>query len=198
MRKALLFVVAVFTMALSFEVTAQQRVITGTVISEEDGLGLPGATVLVKGTTVGTTTDLDGNYSINVPAGSDVLIFSFVGLKAQEEAIGSRSVVNVTLTVDAAQLSEVVVTAIGIEREKKALGYAVTSVSSTQLENRPESDVARVVTNQRLVTTSLCSLWMVFLLTLLLTRKTDLQAVVLLPLLVSWISIQTTSRACLY
>jgi hypothetical protein len=69
MRKALLFVFALFTMALSFEVSAQQRVITGKVISDEDGQGLPGATVLVKGTTVGTTTDLDGNYSINVPAG---------------------------------------------------------------------------------------------------------------------------------
>ncbi|OOG69567.1 SusC/RagA family TonB-linked outer membrane protein [Algoriphagus sp. A40] len=145
MRKALLFVVALFTLTLSYEVAAQQRVITGTVISEEDGLGLPGATVLVKGTTVGTTTDLDGNYSINVPAGSDVLIFSFVGLKTMEEAIGNRAVVNVTLTTDASQLSEVVVTAIGIEREKKALGYAVTSVDNTQLENRPESDVARVL-----------------------------------------------------
>jgi hypothetical protein len=77
MRKALLFVIALFTMALSFEVSAQQRVITGKVISdEEDNQGLPGATVLVKGTTVGTTTDLDGNYSINVPEGSNVLIFS--------------------------------------------------------------------------------------------------------------------------
>lgn len=112
-------VVALFTMALSYEVSAQQRVITGKVISEEDGLGLPGATVLVKGTTVGTTTDLDGNYSINVPAGSDVLIFSFVGLATQEEQIGNRTVVNVTLTTDASQLSEVVVTAIGIERRKK-------------------------------------------------------------------------------
>ncbi|GAA0878560.1 SusC/RagA family TonB-linked outer membrane protein [Algoriphagus jejuensis] len=145
MRKALLLVVALFTMILSNEVSAQQRVITGTVISEEDGLGLPGATVLVKGTTVGTTTDLDGNYSITVPAGSDVLIYSFVGLKTQEEAIGNRSVVNITLTTDASQLSEVVVTAIGIEREKKALGYAVTSVGNEQLENRPEADVARVL-----------------------------------------------------
>ncbi len=145
MRKALLFVVALFTMTLSYEVSAQQRVITGTVISEEDGLGLPGATVLVKGTTVGTTTDLDGNYSISVPAGSDVLIFSFVGLKTAEEAIGNRSVVNITLTTDASNLSEVVVTAIGIEREKKALGYAVTSVGNEQLENRPEADVARVL-----------------------------------------------------
>ncbi|WP_296701098.1 SusC/RagA family TonB-linked outer membrane protein [Algoriphagus sp.] len=145
MRKALLFVVALFTMALSYEVSAQQRVITGTVISEEDGLGLPGATILVKGTTVGTTTDLDGNYSINVPAGSDVLIFSFVGLVSAEEAIGNRTIINVTLMTDAAQLSEVVVTAIGIEREKKALGYAVTTVGDEQLENRPEQDVARVL-----------------------------------------------------
>ena len=145
MRKALLLVVALFTMTLSFEVSAQQRVITGKVISDEDGLGLPGATVLVKGTTVGTTTDLDGNYSINVPAGSDVLIFSFVGLETSEEAIGNRTVINITLTTDASQLSEVVVTAIGIEREKKALGYGVTSVGSEQLENRPEQDVARVL-----------------------------------------------------
>ncbi|WP_297337495.1 SusC/RagA family TonB-linked outer membrane protein [Algoriphagus sp.] len=145
MRKALLFVVALFTLTLSYEVSAQQRVITGTVISDEDGLGLPGATVLVKGTTVGTTTDLDGNYSLEVPAGSDVLIFSFVGLEPKEEVIGNRTVINVTLTADAAQLSEVVVTAIGIEREKKALGYGVTSVGSEQLENRPEQDVARVL-----------------------------------------------------
>lgn len=145
MRKAILFVVALFTLTFSNEVLAQQRVITGTVISEEDGLGLPGATVLVKGTTVGTTTDLDGNYSISVPAGSDVLIFSFVGLEPAEEAIGNRSVINVTLALDASQLSEVVVTAIGIEREKKALGYAVTTVGDEQLENRPEQDVARVL-----------------------------------------------------
>ena len=72
MRKALLYVVAVFTMALSFEASAQQRVVTGTVISEEDGLGLPGATVLVKGTTVGTTTDLDGNYSLELSRSATV------------------------------------------------------------------------------------------------------------------------------
>jgi TonB-linked SusC/RagA family outer membrane protein len=145
MRKALLFVIALFTMTLSFEVSAQQRVVTGKVISDEDGQGLPGATVLVKGTTVGTTTDLDGNYSINVPAGSNVLIFSFVGLKAVEESIGNRSVVNITLTSDASQLSEVVVTAIGIEKEKKALGYAVSTVGDELLQNRPEADVSRVL-----------------------------------------------------
>ncbi len=145
MRKALLLVVALFTMTLSYEASAQQRVITGQVISDEDGMGLPGATILVKGTTVGTTTDLDGNYSINVPAESNVLIFSFIGLKTTEVAIGNRSVINVTLTTDASQLSEVVVTAIGIEREKKALGYAVSTVGDEQLQNRPEADVSRVL-----------------------------------------------------
>jgi TonB-linked SusC/RagA family outer membrane protein len=145
MRKALLFVIALFTMALSFEVSAQQRVITGKVISEEDNQGLPGATVLVKGTTVGTTTDLDGNYSINVPAGSNVLIFSFVGLKTKEESIGNRSVINLTLNIDASQLSEVVVTSLGIEREKKALGYAVSTVGEELIANRPEADVSRVL-----------------------------------------------------
>jgi TonB-linked SusC/RagA family outer membrane protein len=145
MRKALLFVIALFTMALTFEVSAQQRVITGKVISDEDGLGLPGASVLVKGTTIGTTTDLDGNYSINVPAGSNVLIFSFVGLKTQEESIGNRSVINVTLSIDAATLGEVVVTAIGIEKEKKALGYAVSTVGDELIQNRPEADVSRVL-----------------------------------------------------
>jgi TonB-linked SusC/RagA family outer membrane protein len=145
MRKALLFVIALFTMTLSFEVSAQQRVITGKVISDEDDQGLPGATVLVKGTTVGTTTDLDGNYSIVVPQGSNVLIFSFVGLKTTEESIGNRSVINVILTTDASQLSEVVVTAIGIEKDKKALGYAVSTVGEELIQNRPEADVSRVL-----------------------------------------------------
>jgi len=145
MRKALLFVIALFTMALTYEVSAQQRVITGKVISEEDGLGLPGASVLVKGTTIGTTSDLDGNYSINVPDGSNTLIYSFVGLETQEANIGNRSVINITLAIDAATLGEVVVTAIGIEKERKALGYGVSTVGEELIQNRPEADVSRVL-----------------------------------------------------
>lgn len=145
MKKALLVVFAFFTLVYNFEVMAQQKTITGTVISDEDGLGLPGATILVKGTTVGVTTDLDGKYSISVPSGSDVLVFSFVGLTSQEVTIGNQSTINITLLTDAKQLSEVVVTAIGIEREKKALGYAVTTVGEESISNRPESDVGRVL-----------------------------------------------------
>ena len=80
MRKVLLSVVLLLFTSLCFEAWAQQREITGTVISEEDGLGLPGATVIVKGTTLGTTTDLDGSYSITVPEGSEALIFSVLPL----------------------------------------------------------------------------------------------------------------------
>ncbi|MFD2035836.1 SusC/RagA family TonB-linked outer membrane protein [Belliella marina] len=145
MKKALLLLFVVIAFGINFEVMAQQKTITGTVISEEDGLGLPGATILVKGTTIGATTDLDGKYSISVPAGSNVLVFSFVGLATQEVTIGNQSTINVTLLTDAEQLSEVVVTAIGIEREKKALGYAVTSVGEELISNRPEADVSRVL-----------------------------------------------------
>jgi len=145
MRKILLLVCALFTLAWSADVMAQQRVVTGTVISEEDGQGLPGATVLVKGTTIGTVTDLDGNFSINVPAGSNMLVISFVGLATQEIPVGNRTNINIRLAPDAAQLTEVVVTAIGIERDKKALGYAVSTVGDELLANRPEADVSRVL-----------------------------------------------------
>ena len=109
MRKALLYVVAVFTMALSFEASAQQRVVTGTVISEEDGLGLPGATVLVKGTTVGTTTDLDGNYSLELSRSATVLAFSFTGYITKDINIGNQSRIDVNMEADATELDEIVV-----------------------------------------------------------------------------------------
>ncbi len=141
MMKALRIILALFSLTLSYEVSAQQRVITGRVISEEDGMGLPGATVLVKGSTMGTTTNLEGNYSVNVPEASDVLVFSFIGLKTVEEIIGNRSVINVTLIPDAAQLSEVVVTALGIERDKSSLGYATQQVSGDNIRVARETNV---------------------------------------------------------
>lgn len=136
MRKALLFIVALFTLTLGFEASAQQRVVTGKVISEEDGQGLPGATVLVKGTTVGTTTDLDGNYSINVPAGSNVLVYSFVGLRTIEESIGNRSVINITLVQEASQLSEVVVVGFGSTTKGDLTGN-IASVKGDALATVP-------------------------------------------------------------
>jgi TonB-linked SusC/RagA family outer membrane protein len=116
--------------------TAQaQFTVSGKVIVAEDQSSLPGVNILVKGTNNGTITDADGNYSINANSAEDVLVFSFVGYNAQEVSVEGRSTVNVTLTSDAKQLSEVVVTALGIKREDKSLGYAAQSVSENAVKD---------------------------------------------------------------
>ena len=99
----------------------------------EDGSPLPGVNVVVKGTTTGTVTDADGAYSLAVPAGGDVLVFTFIGLKTQEIAINGRAVVDANLEGDVTQLTEVVVTALGIERNKNELGYAAQQVSGDKI-----------------------------------------------------------------
>ena len=129
---------------LASNLWAQDRTISGTVSSDEDGSGLPGVNVILQGTTVGTTTDVNGSYSLGVPSDGGTLVFSFIGLASQEVAIGARSVVDVVMSSDVEELQEVVVTALGITKEKAALGYAVTSVGGEQLEARPEADIARL------------------------------------------------------
>jgi len=103
--------------------------VTGRVTNSADGSALPGVSVVVKGTTTGTTTDGDGTYTLSVsdPANS-TLVFSFIGFATQEIALGNKTTVNVTLVEDISQLGEVVVTALGIEREKRSLGYTVQEV----------------------------------------------------------------------
>ena len=114
---------------------AQERTITGTVV-DEDGLPLPGVTVLIKGTNTGTQTDFDGNYSITASQG-DVLVYSFVGMQTSEYTVGNNDTIDVTLTTDSSQLDEVVVTALGIEREKKSLGYATQEVDGSEVSDVP-------------------------------------------------------------
>jgi TonB-linked SusC/RagA family outer membrane protein len=134
MRKILLLGLTLFLVnAMAF---AQGRVITGTVTSTEDGMGVPGATVLVKGTTIGTATDIDGKYSINIPAGSNVLVFTFVGLTSQEVNIGNRSTINVALESDVTALSEVIVTGYGTQPKREVTG-AVSSVKGDAIQNLP-------------------------------------------------------------
>lgn len=133
MRKILLgCLVTVFSIA-SLQVLAQDRTVTGRVTAVEDGSGLPGVNVVVKGTSTGAVTDVDGAYSVTVPAGSDVLVFTFIGLKTQEIAIAGRSVVDAAMESDVTQLTEVVVTALGIERNKNELGYAAQQVSGDKI-----------------------------------------------------------------
>ncbi|WGH75424.1 SusC/RagA family TonB-linked outer membrane protein [Tenacibaculum tangerinum] len=116
---------------------AQEKTISGTV-SDETG-PLPGVNVLKKGTNTGTESDFDGKFSINAKAG-DVLIFSFVGMKTQEKIVGASNTMNITMTNDNV-LDEVVVTALGIKREKKSLGFAQQSVDSEQLTQTREVDI---------------------------------------------------------
>ena len=133
---------SILTLLLAFVVQitfAQQQTITGTV-TDSDGLPLPGVNVLIKGTTDGTQTDFDGNYSIEASQG-DVLVFSFVGLATAEYTVGSTSTLDVTMENDSAQLDEVVVTALGIKREKQSLGYAQQSVGGESLAKARETSV---------------------------------------------------------
>ena len=122
-----------------FTFLEQQTQITG-VISDADG-PLPGATVSIKGTTVGTTTDFDGNYAIEAENGEAVLVFSFVGYKTQEIVVGSQTTINVTLISDS-QLDEVVV--IGYTTRKKGdVTGSVSTVSSEKLEQAGSKDLAK-------------------------------------------------------
>lgn len=122
---------------------AQSKVITGTVTGADDGLPIPGVTIMVPGTTVGTTTNFDGNYELRVDEGVTVLRFSFVGMTPQDITIGNRTVINVEMAMSAEVLDEVVVTALGISRQTKALGYSVSTVKEDQLEQKAEPDLIR-------------------------------------------------------
>jgi TonB-linked SusC/RagA family outer membrane protein len=108
-----------------------QRTISGT-ITDQSGDPLIGASVLVKGTSTGTVTDIDGGFSLNVPEGRDVLVISYTGFTTQEVEIGNRTQVNIALE-EGITLTEAVVTALGVQREEKSLGYAVQEVGGDQL-----------------------------------------------------------------
>jgi TonB-linked SusC/RagA family outer membrane protein len=124
-------------------ISLAQRTVMGTV-SGDDGEVLIGATVSVKGATRGTRTDINGKYSVEVPSGATTLVFSYTGFQTQEIALGASNVLDVVMTGNA-QLEEVVVTALGIKRDKKALGYAATVVNASEIAEKPETDVARAL-----------------------------------------------------
>lgn len=106
--------------------------VTGTVTSTSDGTPLPGLSIVVKGTSIGTITNSEGNYTIDAPE-EGTLVFSFVGFRTQEIAIQGRSTINVMMEESIEALSEVVVTALGIKREEKSLGFSVGRVPGEEL-----------------------------------------------------------------
>jgi len=141
--KRILLLSMVFSFVFAFSSMAQ-RTVSGKV-TDESGEGLPGVNVVIKGTTTGVTSDLDGKYQISVPDDNAVLVFSSVGMSTQEVSVGARSVIDLGMTFDTVGLEEVVVTAIGIERDKKALGYSVSQLNSDEVQQRSEPDPLRAM-----------------------------------------------------
>jgi TonB-linked SusC/RagA family outer membrane protein len=141
MKKFLLLIVLfVFTGVTTL--FAQTRVITGTVTSAIEGEGpIPGVTVQVKGTTIGTVTDANGKYTLSIPRNATTLIFTYIGMKRQEVAIDGRSEINAIMESDILGLDEVLVTAVGISRERRELGYNIQTVTTDVVSSRPNADV---------------------------------------------------------
>ncbi len=143
MKKILLLGLLFAFVFASGDLLAQERTVSGKVTSQDDGSPLPGVTVTLSGTTIGTISDMDGNFQLSVPESGGTLSFAFVGYATSQVAIGNRSVFEVALSVDTQILDEVVVTAIGIQREAKGLGYSVERVSGDKVQQVAEPDPLR-------------------------------------------------------
>lgn len=118
--------------------------VSGVVTDVRDGFGLPGVSVLVPGTTVGTVTDMDGNYTLDVDGGKE-LQFSYIGYTTVTVAINGQAKIDVQLSEDTQKIDEVVVTALGIKREKKALGYSMQEVKGESLTQTRDANVANAL-----------------------------------------------------
>jgi TonB-linked SusC/RagA family outer membrane protein len=139
--KKVLFGSWLLSLLFCLPVLAQDAAVTGRVTSSDDGTALPGVSVVVKGSTRGTTTDANGAYRIAAGSGT-TLTFSFVGFKSQDVAVGNRSAVNVVLTADASTLNEVVVTGFGIKRNEREIGTSVTKINSALINQAAPVNVA--------------------------------------------------------
>ncbi|GAB2778177.1 SusC/RagA family TonB-linked outer membrane protein [Rhabdobacter roseus] len=132
----------------SAETSQVARVVTGRVTSAADGGGMPGVNVVVKGTQTGTSTDASGNFSIDAPSATTVLVFSYIGYQSQEITVGTQSVINISLEESAETLQEAVVTALGISRDKKSLGYSIGQVNGKDLVNVPQENVMNALSGR--------------------------------------------------
>ncbi len=137
MKKKRLYLILVLLFA-SFASAIAQTKVSGTV-TEANGSSIPGVSIVEKGTTNGTTSDIDGKYSLTVGSNA-VLQFSFVGMLTLEEAVNGRSTIDVVMESDAIGLDEVVVTALGIQREKKTLTYASQQIDGKGLLKLPAQE----------------------------------------------------------
>jgi len=139
--KKIVFIFSFLILLGTMVANAQTKMITGTVTSSEDGLPIPGVSVSVAGTTMGTVTDIDGVFSLKVPEDAKSLIASFVGMKTQSVELGSASDVKITLEPDLVGIDEVVVTALGITREKKSLGYSAQQLTGEEVGGVKDANI---------------------------------------------------------
>lgn len=145
MKKLLLsFLILTFMVSYSWA----QREVSGTVTGADEGLPLPGVSILIIGTTTGTVTDADGNYKLSVPSSGTTLRFSYIGYVNQEINVGNQSVIDVVLAPDATQLQEVVVTSLGIERDAKALNYSVSEVDGDEFTQAREINLGNALSGR--------------------------------------------------
>ena len=126
----------------------QAQTVTGTITDATDGSPLPGVNVIIKGTANGVSSNFDGIYSIDVKTDNAILQFSYMGYTTQEISVNGKSKINVALVQSAESLDEVVVTALGIKREKKSLGYAVQEVDGSALTQSREANIANALTGK--------------------------------------------------
>jgi TonB-linked SusC/RagA family outer membrane protein len=145
MRKKLFLTIIMFLVLLG-SAFAQERSVSGRITSAVDGSPLPGVNVVVAGTNSGTISDVNGRYTIKVPAGSNVLEFTFVGMKPYSVPLGTSNVVDVVMENSEEMLEEVVVTALGIKREVKAIGYAQQKIGTAELSASRETNLTSFLT----------------------------------------------------
>ncbi|MCD8741529.1 SusC/RagA family TonB-linked outer membrane protein [Mucilaginibacter roseus] len=146
--KKLLLVSLCFLLLCVTQTFAQNRTVTGTVTSKDDGLPLPGVSVTVSGTTIGTQTNAAGKFSISVPANAKSLRFSFIGFESQDASIGTRTDVSVSLSSSSNQLNEVVVAAAGLQVQKSTQGYATTQLKSQAITQGKTPSVAAALSGK--------------------------------------------------
>ena len=138
----MLFLFSLFTGSI-----LAQQIVTG-VVSDDLGDVLPGVTVLEKGTSNGTVTDFDGKFVIKISGTESILVFSYVGMQTKERNVGSQSNLSVVLIASAESLDEVVVTALGISREKRSLGYSVAEVKGDELRVVPQENALNALSGR--------------------------------------------------
>ncbi|MFO7657960.1 MAG: SusC/RagA family TonB-linked outer membrane protein [Bacteroidales bacterium] len=139
--KKLVLIFLFFSLVLPLSVLAQELQVSGFVRSAEDSATIPGVAVFIKGTETGTITDIDGFYSLPISSDTGTLIFSFIGMQPLEVQINKQKTIDVILLPQTFELKEIVVTALGIRRDSKALGYSATSVGSDEITQSRDRSV---------------------------------------------------------